>query len=89
MTWLKVSYLENPKGWRRSVTLLAKANQRPNFVGDGRDTWILGTQADADLAVWAVKNHYAIASRVQVADPQTLVEVAKLVGFPLDGSTNV
>lgn len=75
--WIVEGYKKDPTGRYANYTIkLAK-------VGLKKGDWKLGTEADEKLAKWALEHHYAITSRVQVCEPQIMIEVAKLVGFPL------
>lgn len=75
--WVVDGFLKEPTGhYANCVVKLPKA-------GEKKGDWKLGTEANENLAKWAVTNYYEIASRVQSCGPEILFEVAKLVGFPL------
>lgn len=82
-SWQKEGWLKDPKRYDYAIRKLPKTRQLQPNDSWTKDGWRLGTEKDAALALWGINNRYAIASRVQVADYKTMLEVAKLVGFPL------
>jgi hypothetical protein len=73
--WVKTSYAKDPLHYGKYVQKIAKA-------GEVKGDWRVGTDEDARQTLWAVKNAYAISSRVSVADAPILIQIAKLIGFP-------
>jgi hypothetical protein len=74
-SWVITGYPTDPKRFERYTQKIAKA-------GEMKGDWRVGTDEDARQTLWAVKNAYAISSRVSVADAPILIQIAKLIGFP-------